>query len=155
MRRSLTKKKRTVVLRAVCGQSSSLLAAAAASTLDFSTREIDTHNAWSQTSGSTHYYYAPVSGHYEVNVMSTAVSATWAVNEQYYIQLVKNGTAAQIFARDLAEDTTAFIMCAAGSTLVKCAAGDTLRIIGVNTSGAPKSTTTASNENWIEIKKID
>ena len=117
----------------------------------YTTRDYDTHSAYSTSTGN---YTVPVSGKYRVTgVITSQAFAAGAAADTFQALVVKNGTT---FAQDVnsARVTTSVIQKANVNTSVNCLAGDTLAVQYFHNLGATPVMDTSGNDVYICIERI-
>ena len=92
-------------------------------TLIFSAKSVDTHGAYDTSTGT---YTVPAPGLYEVSGQIYTNAASWTAGQVVILYLEKNGSAVGDF-RNTRPATSTVQVDLAGTVLVQCNAGDTLR----------------------------
>lgn len=115
-------------------------------------KTFDTHGALNTTTGA---FTAPESGYYQVNARATCAAQLYtATNQNFYIQLRKNGSLYSTSSLAVSWSTTASVILAATlNDVVYLAKGDTIDTIPYNDRGAGTLFPDA-NFNYLSIAKI-
>jgi len=115
-----------------------------AGAVTFSTKDYDTHNAYS---GST--YTVPVSGKYQVN-SAIEVLGTFATGNNIVISIYKNGS---VYSESILEFPSSTGSTNMVSDIVQCNAGDTLQIFISSNSTSP-SITSAAGRVYFSLARV-
>lgn len=116
-----------------------------ASTATFSTKDFDSHNAYS--SGT---YTIPVSGKYQINA-SIRVSATFAADQAAVISLYKNGSI--VSEMTMQASGTSSNQQPVISDVLSFVAGDALTI-RIRSNGTTPTITASNNSNYFSITRV-
>lgn len=116
-----------------------------ASAATYTTKDFDTHNAYS---GST--YTIPVTGKYQVNA-AIVIAATFAVTNLSALYIFKNGSSysqTSVYAGGIQGDAGLEI-----SDIVQCNAGDTI-VIEVSSAGSVPTVLASTTANYFSISRV-
>jgi hypothetical protein len=134
--------------------SSTSIANASNTIVDFATKIIDTHNA--VTTGAAWKFTAPSQGVYLLcSKVISAVSGGWAAGEQWVGIALKNGANASGIGDAVAQATHGTNMSFNGCKQFKLVQGDYLQVAVYQSSGASLNTLSGSHADvWIDITRI-
>lgn len=121
--------------------------------IDFNVKSFDSHNA--VTTGASWKFTAPMSGRYRVAVNVRCTSATYAVSNEMYGILKKNGSVETYIAGPTCWAAVASYLALSGSSVVQLLAGDYVTFY-LNNNRTAGSTDLDSNaaSNYICIDRI-
>jgi hypothetical protein len=121
-------------------------------TINFNTKEYDTHNA--VTTGTNWKFTAPVAGTYNVSSYLLYNSFTIPNNGDMNIAVHKNGPIYAELGRKILNGGGAFYISVGGTTDIKLNAGDTISIVAENYSGAARTLIASDVSVWVSIHKV-
>jgi hypothetical protein len=124
------------------------LGASVATTIPWSTKDYDSHNAMNTSTG---VYTVPVPGKYRVTARVRSASATFTTGQAYALQFRKNTVGqAQVALRY--GNGAAMLMDAQGSDVINCNAGDTIDV--QVTSDVATTVGTVAGNNYVTIERV-
>jgi hypothetical protein len=120
--------------------------------IDYNIQDWDTHSA--VATGSSWVFTAPVAGKYHV-IVSVNFSATsnWDANDRLQIRIVRNGSNATYFTKDMQASPTGWINMSMADAIISLNAGDTMWIVIYHESGGTEYLNN-TNQNWVTINQI-
>jgi hypothetical protein len=134
--------------------SNTSLPSTATTTLVFSSKSWDTHNAYSTSTGQ---YTIPVSGKYQIaGAFHTGTTGSLTVSQEITLIANQSGSASNTSAvgRFTAQSTSAVDASASGSTLFSCLAGDLIWLTVYNGTGNTITLSNTATDNFITITRI-
>jgi hypothetical protein len=124
-----------------------------ASTVNFNTKEYDTHNA--VTTGTNWKFTAPVAGTYHVSSYVMYNSFTISSSATIYLSVDKNNVYyADISRLVIGTHTNTYSNALFGSTSLRLNAGDTINIKTFQSTGSNRTLFSDSKYVWVAIHKI-
>jgi hypothetical protein len=124
-----------------------------ASTVNFNTKEYDTHNA--VTTGTNWKFTAPVAGTYHVSSYVMYNSFTISSSATIYLSVDKNNVYyADISRLVIGTHTNTYSNALFGSTSLRLNAGDTINIKTFQSTGSNRTLSPDSKYVWVAIHKI-
>jgi hypothetical protein len=124
-----------------------------ASTVNFNTKEYDTHNA--VTTGTNWKFTAPVAGTYHVSSYVMYNSFTISSSATIYLSVDKNNVYyADISRLVIGTHTNTYSNALFGSTSLRLNAGDTINIKTFQSTGSNRTLFPDSKYVWVAIHKI-
>jgi len=122
--------------------------------IDFGTKDFDSHGV--VTTGGSWKFTAPASGIYEISAMvEFNTGGGWAVAEEAYLTLAKNGGGVARLAGYIANTAhSTYVALSASPRQIKLLAGDYIDLRVYQNSGASLALLNAAATNWISIKRI-
>jgi hypothetical protein len=123
-------------------------------TINFNTKDYDTHNA--VTTGSNWEFKAPVAGLYNVSAHTLFDLSTYSQNGAITLSLFKNGAFYVAFGRVATGtfNTNIYSVAPLGSVDVQLNAGDSIRLSLFNATGASRNLYNDDRYVWVAIHKI-
>jgi len=117
--------------------------------MPFATKAYDTHNAWNGTQ-----YVVPVSGRYRVAATAYFTVQTYAVGNQVYSLLYKNGALYGVGSKESVATTSSNPTTVLAQT-VDCVAGDTIEIrLNNNRTAGASTLSTVAGSNTVQIERV-
>ena len=145
----------TVAARAVSGTGVSIPNTGAVTTVTYSSKSFDTHNAFTPSTG---IFVAPQSGNFSIKFSLIFSIGTWTAGNYYEATFYKNSTAYSRTSYGMIQTTLSTNICLFGSDTIPLAKGDTLelRIGHSRTGGALAIFSGAAFEqyNYLVIEKV-
>ncbi len=141
----------TVAARYTNTAGTSITNTGAETTVPFVTKDYDTHDAWD----GTNTYTVPIAGKYRISSTIAFANLTWALNNQYYLVVYKNGSAVSYGAIGAAGGAITVSFGTLVIALLDLVAGDTILIKCSNNRTAGASTlNTSAGVNSIDIQRV-